>query len=104
MNTINGLKSLVSTFLIPFATVLLIGILPHAMADGGGVYSVHDADRDGYLDRAEFEKFVAAKRKRSRGSDNWDFDSIDSDGDNKISEQEMVNALIENIKRKKRNQ
>jgi Ca2+-binding EF-hand superfamily protein len=90
-------------FLASLALIFSIGVLPYASADGGGVYSVHDADRDGYLDRSEFEKFVASKRKRSRGSDNWDFDSADSDGDNNISEQEMVNALIENMKRKKRN-
>ncbi|MDH3353729.1 MAG: EF-hand domain-containing protein [Chromatiales bacterium] len=81
--------------------VLAMGIIPYAVADGGGVYSVHDTDKDGYLDRVEFEKFAEIKRKRSRNSNSWVFDTVDTDGDSKISEQEMVNALIENMKRKK---
>jgi len=90
-------------FLVPLILVFSIGILPYASADGGGTYSVHDTDRDGYLDRSEFAKFAEMKRKRSRGPENWDFDSMDLDGDNKISEQEMVNVLIKKMKRKRQN-
>ena len=70
-------------------------------ADGGGTYSVYDTDSDGYLDRTEYAKFYDSKRKRSKNLDNWIFDTVDSDGDNKISEQEMVDALIKDMKRKK---
>ena len=90
-------------FLVPLALMFSISVLPYASADGGGTYSVHDKNRDGYLDRSEFAIFAEAKRKRSKGSESWGFDNVDTDGDSKISEQEMVNALIENMKRKKQN-
>ena len=96
-------KSLMNLFGLLSVSFVLVLSTPYAIADGGGVYSVHDADRDGYLDRVEFEKFAETKRKRSRSSDNWVFDTVDADGNNKISEQEMVDALIENMKRKKQN-
>ena len=103
MSSRERLKYVIKFFSVPFAVVLSLSALPYAIADGGGVYSVHDTDRDGYLDRVEFKKFAETKRRRSRGSDIWVFDTVDSDGDNKISEQERVNALIENMKRKKQN-
>lgn len=50
--------------------------------------------------KTEYEQFYESKRKRARNLDNWDFDNVDSNTDNRISEQEMVDALIQNRKRK----
>ena len=88
-------------FTVPMALIFSIVVLPYASADGGGTYSVHDTNRDGYLDRSEFAIFAEEKRKRSKGSEIWDFDNVDADGDSLISEKEMVDALIENMKRKR---
>ncbi|NOQ79777.1 MAG: hypothetical protein GQ546_10305 [Gammaproteobacteria bacterium] len=101
MNIIKTKKNFIRLFFIPSLLVLLINSLPYASADGGGTYSVYDTDTDGYLDRTEYEKFYDAKRKRSGTLDSWTFDTVDSDRDNKISEQEMVDALIKDMKRKK---
>lgn len=90
-----------SLFLVISVFMLYISILPLVNADSGGTYSLYDADRDGFLNSAEFEKFAEKKRKRSRSPELWDFDNVDLDGDNKISEQEMVDALMEDLRRKK---
>jgi len=74
--------------------------LPPAHADGGGTFSLYDVDRNGYLDRSEFETFVASKRNRADVPEFWAFARLDADGDGRISEQEMVNALLDEIKRK----
>ena len=101
MNMTKTKKNFIWIFFIPSLLVLLINSLPYVSADGGGTYSVYDTDSDGYLDRNEYEKFYDSKRKRSKSLDNWIFDTVDSDADNKISEQEMVDALIKDMKRKK---
>lgn len=79
----------------------LVSIQPVA-ADGGGTYSGYDANRDGYLDRDEFETFAQARRKRSASPDIWAFEGVDSDVDGRISEQEMVNALMREVEQKQR--
>ncbi len=94
-------KGFIKLIFISFVILLSISALPYASADSGGTYSVYDTDRDGYLDRTEYIQFYESKRKRSKNLDSWAFDSVDSDGDDKISEQEMVDALIKNIKQKK---
>jgi len=90
-------------FFISSSLALSIILLPNAGADGGGTYSVYDKDRDGYLDRIEFEKLAASKRKRSTNLDIWKFENVDVDRDRKISEQEMVDALIKDMKHKQKN-
>lgn len=84
------------------AAVLTVAVnaLPPAHADGGGTFSLYDVDRNGYLDRSEFETFVASKRNRADVPELWAFARVDADGDGQISEQEMVNALLDDIKRK----
>lgn len=72
-----------------------------ALADGGGTYSVYDSNRDGYLDRQEFKPFAERKNRAGEASDLWQFDSVDKNGDERISEQEMVDALIQSLKAKK---
>jgi N-acetyl-gamma-glutamylphosphate reductase len=94
-------KDFIRLFFMPFVLMLSISSSPYASADGGGTYSVYDTDSDGYLDRMEYEQFYESKRKRSKNLDNWIFNTVDSDRDNKISEQEMVDALIKDMKRKK---
>ena len=69
-----------------------------AQADGGGTYSVYDTDRDGYLDRQEFIPFAKSRERKGRSNDFWQFERIGKDGDDRISEQEMVDALIESLK------
>jgi Ca2+-binding EF-hand superfamily protein len=100
MNPIERQEYLSRFFLILLVLVLFINILPHANADGGKVYSVYDMDKNGYLERLEYNDFFESKRKRSKNLDTWKFNTVDSNGDEKISEQEMVNALMENYKRK----
>lgn len=69
-----------------------------ALADGGGTFSLYDADRNGYLDQQEFTTFIASKRNRADVAEFWIFQRIDKDGDGRISEQELINALLEDIK------
>ena len=76
-------------------------IIPAIYADGGGSYSMYDTNRDNYLDKAEFEIFAETKRKRSIAPEIWAFEKVDTDADGKISEQEMVNVLMEELKQKK---
>lgn len=94
-------KHFIRHFFISFVLVFFISSLQNVSADGGGKYSVYDTDSDGYLDRTEYEQFYASKQKRSSALESWTFDTVDSDDDNKISEQEMVDALIKDMKRKK---
>lgn len=101
MNRTELKKHWIGIISLPFLLVLSLSDVPDASADGGGVYSVYDANRDGYLDRVEYEEFLATKRIRQNTADIWQFDNVDADGDDKISEQEMVNALMEEVKRKK---
>jgi hypothetical protein len=93
-------KNFIRPLMMLSVLVLSIGLLPYVSADGGGTYSVYDTDRDGYLDRTEYEQFYESKRKRAKNLDNWVFDNVDSNADNRISEQEMVDALIKNRKQK----
>jgi len=81
-------------------TALLVAI-PFASANGRGVYSGYDTDSDSYFDRMEYEQLYESKRKHSKNLDHWIFDTVDSDDDNKISQREMVDAIIKNMKRKK---
>ena len=73
---------------------------PQAHADGGGTFSLHDADRNGYLDRQEFDTFVASKRNPADIAEFWTFQRVDVDGDGRVSEQEMVDALLADIRRR----
>lgn len=88
--------SIILSALLPGMT-----LLPQAHADSGGTYSVYDTDRDGYLDRVEFEKFAESRRKRAGAAGAWEFATIDTDSDGKISEQEMVDGLIKDMQRRR---
>lgn len=86
-----------------FLLVFSLAISANVIADGGGTYSIYDTDRDGFIDQKEFVKFAESKSKRASSPDFWQFSKVDTDGDNKISEQEMVNALMEDVKLKRQN-
>lgn len=66
-------------------------------------FSVHDTDGDGYLSREEYEVFFREFEERHRKSGRpahrmlkiLSFEHIDSDGDGRISVDEMVFALRE---------
>jgi Ca2+-binding EF-hand superfamily protein len=59
-------------------------------------FSVHDLDRDGYLDRAEYDAMRAHQIERwgsLRGAALLEFDTLDADGDGRIGEDELLNVL-----------
>ena len=95
------LRYTIKVTLLAFAFIYFTPYLTAAHADSDGTYSVYDTNKDGFLDDKEFEQFYEKKRKRSKSLDIWAFDQVDSDGDKKISEQEMVDALIKEMKQKK---
>ena len=101
MNSKEKSQLWIKTLFLHFLLIFVMISSPFVSADGGGTYSVYDTNRDGYLDNSEFEKFYDSKRKRSKNLDVWAFDKVDTDNDQKISEQEMVNALMKNMKTKK---
>jgi hypothetical protein len=82
------------------ALTALIGAQPPVHADGGGTFSLYDADRNGYLARQEFDTFVASKRNRADIAEYWTFQRVDADGDGRVSAQEMVDALLADIRRR----
>jgi len=60
------------------------------------VFSVHDLNRDGYLDRAEYATLQAtcALRRGARGVAALErFDALDDDRDDRISEAELLQVL-----------
>jgi EF hand len=59
-------------------------------------FSVHDLDRDGYLDRAEYAALRAHQIERwgsLRGAALLEFDTLDADGDGRIGEDELLETL-----------
>lgn len=101
MKRIKFKKHWTGFFPMQFVLVLSLSGLPYASAYGAEVYSGYDTNRDGYLDRAEFVKFVESERNFPNDADLWQFDKVDTDGDGKISGQEMTSALMEELKRKR---
>ena len=84
---------LVSLFLAP-------GLV---QADEGGVYSAYDSNTDGYLDRAEFKRFLEKRRVKQAYRHLWVFEKVDVDGDQKISNQELVDTLKKEIELRSKN-
>lgn len=99
--TIKLNRSLVKTLFLAATAALSPMLTQQATADGGGTYSGYDTDQDGYLDSNEFKPFADSRQKRSASPELWNFNSMDVDHDGKISEQEMVNTLMEELKLKR---
>ncbi len=63
------------------------------LADGGGPYSIYDQDYNGYLDSTEFENFLKKRRIKKEFRHLWVFNKVDKNQDGKISNQEFVDTL-----------
>ena len=93
-------RSSIRGLLAACALTAMTGAQLPAHADGGGTFSLYDADRNGYLDRQEFDTFVASKRNRADVAEFWTFQRVDADADGRVSERELVDALLADIRRR----
>lgn len=70
---------------------------PPGRKDQEPVYSVHDIDRDGFIDRREYYRLRQRIRARSgpgrRPPRPHAFEDLDSDADGRVSHEEMVKRL-----------
>jgi hypothetical protein len=72
------------------------------------VFSVHDQNRDGFLDQKEYEHFymMAQHRESSRRSDRhmplYIFEEIDHNRDGLIDEEEMTSAMNVRLRKHRR--
>lgn len=64
-----------------------------AVAGPPPVFSVHDLDRDGYLDRKEYAALCAERQAGRHRAGLLEFDVLDADRDGRIGEDELLNAL-----------
>lgn len=74
-----------------------LGAATAAGAAAPEVFSVHDLNRDGYIDRAEYERMRAdcLARRSGRGHRPCaiEFSAMDEDGDGRVGERELLSAL-----------
>ena len=86
-------------FYLTALLALAAGPAPATAAGGRTppVFSVHDLNRDGYLDRAEFERLLVGWRERRPGRGRractLTFTATDQNGDGRIGEEELLLAL-----------
>ena len=85
-----------NTLTLALTITLASGLAPHARATPPP-FSVHDLDRDGYLDRAEFEQLRADCRAARAGPPRRPcalrFDTVDSNADGRLDEGEVLEAV-----------
>jgi hypothetical protein len=78
------------------AIAIAMGLVQRAAA-APPPFSVHDLDRDGYLDRAEFERLRADCRAARAGPPRRPctlrFDTVDSNADGRLDEREVLEAV-----------
>ena len=82
------------------AAVALAFASTAALADGG-VYSAYDRNADGHLDRDEFRAYLEKRRIKPAYRDIWRFDNVDRDGDQRIDDRELMEALKREIARRR---
>lgn len=81
------------------AIFALAAVAVPAAADGGA-YSIYDTDKDGYLSPDEYETFRQSRPARVRDSATYRFENVDTDGDRRISGEEMVELMKSQLKEK----
>ena len=78
------------------AIAIAMGLVQRAAA-APPPFSVHDRDRDGYLDRAEFERLQANCRAARPGPPRRAcallFDAVDGNADGRLDEHEVLEAV-----------
>ena len=78
------------------AIALAIGLIQRAAA-APPAFSVHDLDRDGYLDQAEFERLRADCRAARPGPPHrpcaLTFGAVDANADGRLDEHEVLEAV-----------
>ena len=83
-----------TTLSIPVLLVAIaIGSSSWVFAGRDGIYTPHDIDRDGFLDQEEFKLFIEKRRLKPEHVHLWIFDAVDKDKDGKISQEEIINSL-----------
>lgn len=104
MTNISKHRYSMKLIVITFLYCLFTFSLTVAQANGSGTYafSGYDANKDVFLDEKEFEMFYEQKSKRFKYLDIWVFERIDLDGNKKLSRNEMVKAIVQEIKKKYR--
>ncbi len=84
------------------SAALVAGSIPAlAYSGGSGVYSVFDANADGFVDREEFQELLKRRHIKQPYHQLWRFEAVDQDGDGRISEQEMLQVLQKEVNLRK---
>jgi len=104
----------IGTTVIVFSALLqcslAVGEPDNVERSGREVFSVHDTNQDGVLDKYEYEKFLYLRSRRMEATDSqqryrsphFDFEEVDSDGDGYITEDELVVKLNRRLRKQRR--
>lgn len=97
MKTTQHSINLIALSIPVFTIVLGLGSSSSIFADGGGIYTPHDTNHDGFLDQEEFKIFIEKRRIKQEYAHLWVFDKVNKDKDGKISQGEMSRSLNEEM-------